>query len=86
MKRISHDFVEAKFIACTLELYNLSDEHIQFKSNGKIGNDLLTKFIEKTYLQFLKSCQDYNLWFDRQVIECQLSGNHMKAKVPNLNL
>ena len=83
MQRISHDYVDTKFIVCFLELYNLSNEHIQFQRDGKIGNEILLDLIEKTYQKFLLSHQDYDLWFERQVIECQLSGNHVKVKVPN---
>ena len=82
MKRLSHHYVETKFIACILELYKLSNEHIQFRENGDIGNPLLVQFIEKCYTQFLRSGQHYDDWFDRQVIECRLSPNKSKAKIP----
>ena len=82
MIRLSHHYVETKFIACFLELYKLSNDHIQLHQNGCIGNAVLMQLIEKLYVQFMRTNQDYNNWFDRQVIECSLTSNKSKLKVP----
>ena len=81
MLRLKHDYIDPKFIACILEIYNLSQEHVQLSDNG-IGNPILVQFIEKCYLPFLRSKQDYNMWFDRQVIECSYSPGTNRSKLP----
>ena len=82
MFRIKHDYVESKFIACFLETYSLSQEHVQLSDSG-IGNPVLVKLIEGCYRQFLQSDQDYNFWFERQIIECSYSPGTNRSKVPD---
>ena len=86
MLRLSHHYIDTKFIACILELYKLSNDHIQFQQNGSIGNPLLMQFIEKLYLQFMRTDQDYDNWFDRQVIECAVSQAKLKAKIHDVEI
>ena len=82
MFRIKHDYVDSKFIACILETYSLSQEHVQLSNSG-IGNPVLVKFIEGCYRQFVQSDQDYNFWFERQIIECSYSPGTNRSKVPD---
>ena len=86
MKKLSHHYVETKFVACFLEFYKISNDHIKFKTDGSIGNTFLVQLIEKIYTQFIRSGHDYDTWFDRQVIECGLTPNRSKAKVPNVKI
>ena len=86
MKKLSHHYVEAKFVACFLEFYKISNDHIKFKTDGSIGNTNLVQLIEKIYTEFIRSGQDYDRWFDRQVIECPLTLNKTKAKVPPIKI
>ena len=86
MLRLSHHYIETKFIACFLELYKLSNDHIQLQQNGCIGNPVLIQLIEKLYLQFTRTNQDYDHWFERQVIECAVSYNKSKANIPDIEI
>ena len=86
MLRLSHHYIDTKFIACFLELYKLTNDHIQFQQNGSIGNPVLVQLIEKLYLQFMRTNQDYDHWFERQVIECAVSQNKSKAKIPDVEI
>ena len=79
MQKLVHDYVDTKFIACFLEMYKLSIDQIQL-SDGRIGNPLLMQLIQKVYLEFLKSNQDYETWFDRQIIECNVNDSRTKSK------
>ena len=72
MQKLCHDYVDTKFITCFLELYKLSKEQVQLRSDGRIGNPLLTQLVEKVYLEFMRGDQDYDKWFGRQIIECQV--------------
>ena len=73
MIRLCHDYVDTKFIACFLELYQLSIDQVQLRNNGRIGNPLLLEVVEKVYLQFMRSDRNYDKWFDRQIIECTVN-------------
>jgi len=72
MQRLSHDYIDTKFIACFLEFYKIPKEKVELRSDGRIGNLLLSQLVERVYLQFMRSNQDYDNWFDRQIIECQV--------------
>ena len=86
MIKLSHHYVETKFIACILELYKLSNDNLNFRRDGSIGNPLLVQFIEKCYTKFMQSNKDYNVWFERQVIECSLTSNKTKVKIPDVEI
>lgn len=72
MQKLCHDYVDTKYIACFLEFYKIPKEKVELRSDGRIGNLLLLQLIERVYLEFMRGDQDYDKWFDRQVIECQV--------------
>ena len=72
MQKLCHDYVDTKFIACFLEFYKVPKEKAQLCKNGRIGNSLLSRLVEASYLEFMRGDKDYEKWFDRQIIECQV--------------